>query len=145
MSQVLSMRVREEQMERLRREARRFGKTPSENAALLLEEALRHNEFAFIDFRQSPVGRQAYVQGTTLAVWEVVMVARSVGFDAARAAEHMGWPLARVQAALNYAAAYPAEIEAALADNDAVNFRSLQRMLPQATEFLIDEPTPAAS
>jgi uncharacterized protein (DUF433 family) len=85
------------------------------------------------------------VQGTTLAVWEVVMVARSVGFDAARAAEHLGWSLARVQAALNYAAAYPAEIEAALADNDAVNFRSLQRMLPQATEFLIDEPTPAAS
>jgi len=132
-------------MERLRREARRLGKAPSETAALLLEEALRQSEFAFIDFRQSGVGRQAYIQGSTLAVWEVVMVARSYGLDAARTAEHLGWPIARVQAALNYALAFPEEIAAAIDDNDALDFQSLSRMLPQASVFLVDEPVPATS
>lgn len=131
-------------MERLRREARRLGKAPSETAALLLEEALRHSEFAFIDFRQSDVGRQTYIQGSTLAVWEVVMVARSYGLDATRTAEHLGWPIARVQAALNYALAFPEEIAAAIDDYDALDFRSLSRMLPQASVFLVDEPVPAA-
>jgi hypothetical protein len=79
MSHVVSMRLRDEQMERLRRLARRLGYTPSEASALLLEEALRTAEFAFIQFRNSPGGRQAYVAGSSPAVWEVVMVARGYG------------------------------------------------------------------
>ncbi len=97
------------------------------------------SEFAFLDFRDSPVGRQAYIQGSSLAVWEVVMVAQSYGMDAARTAEHLCWPLLRVQAALNYAAAYPEEIEAAIRDNDAIDFRALSRMLPQAAQFFVQE------
>lgn len=138
MSQVVSMRLREEQMERLRRTARQCGRTPSETAAALLEEALRRNEFAFIDFRNSPAGRQAYVQGTSLAVWEVVLVARSCGMDAKKTAELLRWPAARIKAALNYAAAFPEEIEAAIQDNDAMSFEALSRMLPQAEEFVVD-------
>jgi hypothetical protein len=141
MSQVLSMRLREEQMERLKRVARRRGQTPSESAALLLEEALRRNEFAFIDFRDSPVGRQAYVLGTSLAVWEVVLVARSYDLQAAETAEHLQWPLPRVQAALNYATAFPDEIETALNDHAAVDFTALSRLLPQAIHFQA-EPAP---
>jgi len=75
-SQVVSMRLKEAQMERLRRAARRLGLTPSETSARLVEEALRRNDFAFLDFRDSPVGRQACLQGSSLAVWEVVLVAR---------------------------------------------------------------------
>jgi hypothetical protein len=40
-----------------------------------------------------------------------------------------------VQAAVNYAAAFPGEIEQALADNDAADFETLKRMLPQTFEF----------
>ena len=34
------------------------------------------SEYALIDFRDSVVGRQAYMQGSSLAVWEVMMIAR---------------------------------------------------------------------
>ena len=129
MSQVVSLRLREAQMERLRRVGRRINRTPSEAAALLLEEALRTAEFAAIQFRDSAAGRQAYIQGSSLAVWEVVSLARSYGGDVTRTAEHLGWPESRVRAALNYAAAYPDEIEAAIQDN-AVSYEELARLLP---------------
>jgi hypothetical protein len=134
---VVSMRLPAESGKRLRRMANRHGWTPSDASARLVEEGLRRSEFAFIDFRDSPVGRQAYVQGSTLAVWEVMMLARAYKSSAAAVAGHLGWPEGRVQAALNYAAAFPQEINEALAENDAMDFVALKRMLPQAEEFVV--------
>jgi uncharacterized protein (DUF433 family) len=139
MSQVLSMRLQEGQMERLRRMARRMGRTLGETGALLVEEALRRAEFGHIEFRDSPVGRQAYVQGSSLAVWEVVSLARHYDTDPARTAEHLEWPEFRVKAALNYAAAFPEEIETAIQDNAAHDWERVSRMLPEATRFTADE------
>ena len=138
-SRVVGLRLREGQVERLRRLARQMGRTASETAAILVEEALRRGEFAFIEFRDSPVGRQAYVSGSSLAVWEVAMVARSYGGDVARVAEHLGWPAVKVQAALQYAAAYPQEIAAAVRDNDA-GIERLGRMLPSLDIFTVPPP-----
>ena len=67
-STVISMRLPEESGKRLKRLAHRHGWTASDASARLVEEGLRRSEFAFIDFRDSPVGRQAYVQGSSLAV-----------------------------------------------------------------------------
>jgi hypothetical protein len=138
MSHVVSMRLRDDQMERLRRLARRLGRTPSETSALLLEESLREAEFASIEFRDSPAGRQAYVTGSGLAVWEVVMVARSYNGDVARTAAHLVWLPVKVRAALNYAEAFPEEIEAALEDNNQ-GFEALKRMLPNAELFEVKD------
>lgn len=129
MSKVLSMRLREEQMARLQRLARRMNRTPSETAAILLEESLREAEFAFIEFRDSAVGRQAYISGSSLAAWEVVMVAGAYKGDVAKTAEHLGWLPTQVRAALNYAEAFPEEIGAALEDNDK-GYEELKRILP---------------
>lgn len=115
---MVSLRLRSEQWERLQRMARRLERTPSEASVPLLEEALRATEFGFIQFRDSPVGRQAYVLGTSLAVWEVAFLARFFDSDAKRLAGHLGWPQVKVKAALAYAAAYTEEIEVAVADND---------------------------
>ncbi len=87
-------------------------------------------EFAFVDFRDSAVGRQAYIQGSGLAVWEVVMLARAYGGDVERAAGHLRWPIQRVQAAVNYATAYPVEIDSAITDNEAYDAERVTRMLP---------------
>ena len=76
-STVVSLRVSPKQAERLQRKARSLGRSPSETGAILLEESLRRDEFAFIDFRDSPAGRQACLQGTRLSVWMVVKIARS--------------------------------------------------------------------
>ena len=107
-STVISMRLPAESGKRLKRMASRHGWTASDTSARLVEEGLRRAEFAFIDFRDSPAGRQACIQGSSLAVWEVMLLIRSYKSDAAAVARHLRWPQAKVLAASNYADAFPA-------------------------------------
>jgi hypothetical protein len=134
-SMTISMRLPVKSGQRLKRLARRHGWTASDASARLVEEGLRRSEFAFIDFRDSASGRHAFIQGSSLAVWEVIMIARDYKSDAAAVAGHLRWPEAKAQAALNYAKAFPDEIDAALSENDETDFEALSRMLPQAREF----------
>jgi hypothetical protein len=136
---VISMRLPLKSGQRLKRMATRHGWTPSDASARLVEEGLRRADFAFIDFRDSPSGRQAYLQGSSLAVWEVMLLKRNYAHDAVKVAKHLRWPEAKVQAAFNYAKAFPDEITGALADNDAMDFEALSQMLPQAREFVVGE------
>jgi len=133
---VVSMRLPAESGNRLKRMANRHGWTPSDASARLVEEGLRRSEFAFIDFRDSAAGRQAYIQGSTLAVWEVMLLVQSYKSDVSAAAKHLKWPEAKVHAAINYAKAFPEEIEGALSENAATDLEALRRMLPQASEFV---------
>ncbi|MBM3834901.1 MAG: hypothetical protein FJ403_16830 [Verrucomicrobia bacterium] len=55
---VVNVRIPPEQERRLSRLARRLGRTLDDTSALLVEEGLRRAEFALIDFRHSPAGRQ---------------------------------------------------------------------------------------
>ena len=98
------------------------------------------SEFGSIVFHDSPAGRQAYVMGTRVAVWQVVSIVRSYDGDKEAAARHLEWPPARVQAALTYAAAFPDEVEAAIEDNARYDFATVSRMLPQARLFVSHEP-----
>lgn len=139
MSRVLSLRLKDEQMERLERHARRLDSTPKEAATRLIEEALRMGEFAFIEFRNSPGGRQAYIMGSSLAVWEVVAVAQAYQLDPASTAKHLGWPVVKVRAALQYTEAFQAEVDAAIEENDSYDFAKIKRMLPQAEVFVFDD------
>jgi hypothetical protein len=135
-STVISMRLPIASGKRLKRMANRHGWTASDASARLVEEGLRRAEFAFLDFRDSPVGRQACIQGSSLAIWEIMLLVRSYKGDVASVAKHLRWPQAKVQAAVNYAEAFPEEIAEALAENDATDFTALKRMLPQAAEFV---------
>ena len=134
---VVSLRVSDEQVERLQRKARQLGRSPSETGAILLDESLRRDEFAFIDFRESSVGRQACIQGSRLAVWQVVSLVRSYGGDVKKTAGHLEWPPVKVQAALNYSKAFPDEIENAIRDNQSYDFDKISRVLPQAEAFAV--------
>jgi hypothetical protein len=116
--------------------ANRHGWTPSDASARLVEEGLRRSEFAFIDFRDSIIGRQAYIQGSSLAVWEVILLCRGYKNDLQAVARHLRWPQARVQAAFNYAEAFAGEINEALAESEAGSFTTIKRMLPQSVEFV---------
>jgi hypothetical protein len=86
----------------------------------LVDEALRMHEHPLITFKVGPAGQRARVVGGP-DVWEVVGAVRSVrdsdpslvGDDAlAVVAETSGVPLAFIRAALDYWAAYPAEVDA---------------------------------
>src|SRR6201995_2856241 len=91
-STVISMRLPIASGKRLKRMANRHGWTASDASARLVEEGLRRSEFAFLDFRDSPVGRQAYIQGSTLAIWEVMLLLRSYEGKVKDAAKHLRWP-----------------------------------------------------
>lgn len=136
---VISMRLPAKSGQRLRRMASQHGWTASDASARLVEEGLRRSEFAFVDFRDSAAGRQACIQGSSLAIWEIMILARDYKNDPLKVARHLRWPEAKVQGAFNYAKAFPDEIKTAIADNDAVDFETLSRMLPQAKEFVASD------
>ena len=135
MSKVVSTRLAEATEARLQRLARRLGKTPSETGAMLIEESLRQSEFAFIEFRNSPVGRQAYLKNSNLAVWQITILAEEYAFDLDKIAEHLQKPITQIQAIFNYAEAYPEETDLAIKDALAINYTTIKRLLPE-TELI---------
>ena len=138
MAKAMTIELPDDQVERLQRLARRLGRTQEEAGARLIDEALRVAEFPFITFRDSAVGRQAYIQGAGLTVWEVMMLLRERGDNVQETADYLDWPTVRVQAAANYATAFPDEIDAALADNDSYDEHKLRTMLPRTRVSYFD-------
>lgn len=134
-STVVSLRLPPDQAERLRRMARRLGRSASEIGAELVGEGLRRADFAFIEFRDSGAGRQAHIQGTRLAVWQAISVLRSFEGDVPKAAAHLRWPEAKMHAAAAYTKAFPDEIEEAIRDNASVDFEELSQVLPGIQRF----------
>jgi len=130
MSQVISLRLPDETAERLRVSARRTGRTLNEAASRSIEEWLRQEEFADIEFRSFQGERHACIKGA-LPVWQLIMVAKDYGMDAEKTAAHFHWPIHRVKAGFHYYEAYPEEIDLAIADNNAMTFDKLKRLLPQ--------------
>jgi hypothetical protein len=130
--QTLDIEMPDEQAARLDRFAMSVHKTAREATAQLIEEGLRHAEFPAVEFRDSSAGRQAYVVGSSLAAWEVAMVAESYQHDAEQTAAHLRWPVSRVETVLAYAQTYRQEISRALSENRAVTPQDLRRLLPNS-------------
>lgn len=80
-------------------------------SSLYLKEKALEEEFPGIGFRDAEGGREAYVLGQRVAVWEVVDVHREAR-SISRTADHFGWPDFLVKCALAYAKQYPEEIAA---------------------------------
>lgn len=133
-SRVVSLRLKEREASRLDRLARIHHRSIGETAALLLEEKLQEREFAFIEFRDSPNGRQACVKGTSLAVWEVALVGRNLGMNAQKIAGLLDWPIEKVQSALAYVAANTEEIDPIVEEVASMTLEQLQVILPWARE-----------
>jgi uncharacterized protein (DUF433 family) len=140
MSQVLSLRIPDRMAERLDRFARRLGNgmTRTKAGMLLLEEALREVEFAFIEYRDSPIGRQPYMKGSGLAIWEVIMIARHYDFDAERMARDYPYPVDNIKAAFHYYEAYREEIDQAIEDNN-IGYEAMKQLLPGIRLFEVPQ------
>jgi uncharacterized protein (DUF433 family) len=91
------------------------GRTPSDLLAEYAEEIARTHRFCHIEFRDTPLGRMAYVTGTRSAVWLVCDLVRQNRGDVRKTAKLHQWPETKVRAAINYAKAYPDEIEPLIA------------------------------
>lgn len=77
-------------------------------ARYVIEKSLE-TEFAGISFRNSLSGREAYLTGHRVAVWEVLTVYEETG-SVEKTAGHFRWPRVLVKRALTYARAFPEEI-----------------------------------
>lgn len=139
MSKVVSTRLQDGTFQRLSRIARILGKTPSDTVATLVEEALREMEFALIEFRSSALGRQAFMNGSSLAVWEVIEIAQNYDMDEEKVADYFERPIEWVKAAFNYAEAYSEEIDFAIKDSQAITLTDLKRLLPNLKVFSVSD------
>ena len=139
MSKVVSTRLQDNTFQRLSRIARILDKTPSDTAATLIEESLREMEFALIEFRSSPLGRQAFMNGSSLAVWEVIEISQHYSMDVEKVADHFERPIEWVKAAFNYAEAYPEEINFSIQDHRSVTVTDLKRLIPNLEVFSVRE------
>ena len=106
---VQSCRIEEDHAVLLSRQAKRRHLEVSTLSSLYLKEKALEEEFPGIGFRDSVGGREAYVLGHRVAVWEVVDVYREAK-TVVKTAEHFRWPPALVRCALAYAKAFPQEI-----------------------------------
>jgi hypothetical protein len=91
------------------RQARAARTSKSDLVARYVIEKSLETEFPGISFRDSLSGREAYLTGHRVAVWEVVAV-HAEAKSLAKTAAHFHWPRVLVTRALDYARAFPEEI-----------------------------------
>ncbi|MCX6381040.1 MAG: transcriptional regulator [Armatimonadetes bacterium] len=141
MSQTITLRLPDTTADWLKSAARRNGRSINELGTVLFEEARRVSEFADIEFRAFGGERHACLKGD-LQIWQVIAVAQDYGLDAEKTAAHFGFPVWRVQAALNYYEAFPEEIDSAIEENRAMDYEKLKRLFPQMK--LVETPKGAS-
>lgn len=107
---VQSCRIEKDHAALLARQAKRRHLEVSTLSSLYLKEKALEEEFPGIGFRDGIGGREAYVQGHRVAVWEVADVLHEVK-TVAKAAEHFRWPPALVRCAMAFAKAFPSDID----------------------------------
>ena len=127
---TIQIELPDEQAARLDRFATGLRKSRGEATAQLIEEGLRHAEFPAIEFRDSAASRQAYLVGSGLAVWELLMVAEAYGLEVDATAHHLRLDRDRVLQALRYTSAFEAEVRHALDENRGMTPEKLRASLP---------------
>ena len=108
---VQSCRIDKEDAARLSRQAKRRRIEVSTLSSLYLKEKALEEEFPGIGFRDSAGGREAYILGHRVALWEVLDVYREAK-SIARTADHFSWPDHLVKCALAFAREHSREISA---------------------------------
>jgi uncharacterized protein (DUF433 family) len=116
-------------------------RTPSETVVRVLEEGLREREFPYIVFKDTAVGREAFLSGTRLKVWQIVDIVEDFGGDLATVSEQFSVAEYQLKAALDYAATYPDEISQARASSHR-SLEELRQLLPNLEVFEYHEDPP---
>jgi uncharacterized protein (DUF433 family) len=106
----------------------RRGRTPSDLLGEYAEEVARQHQFCHIEFRSTPSGRMAYVEGTRTPVWLIADLVRQRDGNVREVAKTHEWPDSKVKAAVNYARAFPDEIEPLIEHAHSISLEDLQRL-----------------
>lgn len=114
--QPFSVRLEEATERLVEAEARRTRRSKSAVVEAFTEEAARARRFPGIAFRGDDAQRRAWVIGSGLDVWEIAQMVEEFGSTNELVAATQLTP-AQVRLALAYRAAYPAEVDEAIAEN----------------------------
>lgn len=108
-------------------------------ATRILEEAKRREEFAAVEFRDTPLGRLAYVHGTRVPMAMVYRAVKSEAeLNAASLAERFHWPLWKAASTLAYVRHFDSEMAQELEDFDSRDAGEIQKVLPGLEVVEID-------
>lgn len=114
----MSVKLRPWLEEELRREFEKRGESVSEGLRRLLEEWWAARHLFLIEFRDSPFGRRAAVQGGP-EVWEMISVLRDYEGDMKGLREHFAWLEGKaLDSALEYYEHFREPIDALIEEND---------------------------
>jgi uncharacterized protein (DUF433 family) len=100
-----SVRVATPVFEALERRAAELDETRNALAERYIDEGVKMDEHPEISFRDGALGRRAAIVGTRLDVWQVMETVRASGNSIEDAAQFLGVPPRKVQAAVRYYAA----------------------------------------
>jgi hypothetical protein len=106
---VRSCRIEKRHAALLARQAARRHLEVSTLASLYLEEKALEEEFPGIAFRDSAGGREAYLAGHRVAIWEVLDVFNDA-HTVKKCADHFSWHPSLVRCALAFAREFPERI-----------------------------------
>ncbi len=137
MSQVLSVRLADEAAEEVKRIARRERRSASEVTGRAVEEWLRMERFALIEFRSLSGDRQACIKGR-LPVWQVLLVGKAHGMGVDQTTEHLQLTREQVRTAFDYYASFGEEIDDLLEENRQGPER-LKRFFPNLDVFTVTD------
>src|SRR4051812_38254382 len=73
------------------------GRTPSDLLGEYAEEIARQHKFCHIEFRSTPLGRMAYVEGTRTPVWLIADLVRQRNGNIKRVAKLHEWTEGKVR------------------------------------------------
>lgn len=107
---VQSCRVDKNNAALLSRQAKRRHLEVSTLSSLYLKEKALEEEYPGVGFRDSIAGREAYILGHRVAIWEVLEVFGELK-TAGKTAEHFRWPPALVRSALAFAKEFAADVQ----------------------------------
>jgi uncharacterized protein (DUF433 family) len=117
-SAYISGRVPRRHERLVARQARAARTSKSDLVARYVIEKALETEFPGIAFRDSLSGREAYVSGRRVAVWEVLDVYRETR-SIEKTAEHFRWPRALVKRALAYAHEFADDVSRSRAEESS--------------------------
>jgi len=107
---VQSCRIPKKLAPILARQARRKNLEVSSLCSLYLHEKALEEEYPGIGFRDAAGGREAYIQGHRVAIWQVEEVQRETK-SITKTADYFRWPESLVKCALLFAQNFHSEVE----------------------------------
>jgi hypothetical protein len=94
------------------------------------QERLDLMDFPCLEFRSNSTGRFAVIRSTRLAVWQIALLARTLGWGEALAA-HLEILPEGASSALGYYRRHTAEVDALIDANQEIGFDQVRQKFPK--------------